>query len=163
MPIETDPACFEASLLVTHLGIIVVEAVGNGGADLDRFQRNGQFVLRRNTSDFRDSGAIVVGCTSAVHQRISFSNFGSRADCCAWTENEFTTGDPARPEARDGFTRAQRHIQRHPDHQLALPADPGPAYAAAGEGTGRSARRPVVPGIGVMPDGAAIVSNEYVV
>jgi len=179
VPVETDPACFEAIRLVTHLGIIVVEAAGNGGADLDQFQRNGQFVLRRNTPDFRDSGAIMVGgCTSTVpHQRISFSDFGSRVDCCAWAENVLTTGDPARPEARDGVNPAFNGTSSATpiisslclliqDLQMLLTPK-----GQAGRLGARSMRQIVsragngtaVPGVGVMPDGAAIVSNEYVV
>ncbi len=46
----------------TNKGIIIIEAGANGGNDLDQFRdRNGKQVLNRNSPDFKDSGAIMVG------------------------------------------------------------------------------------------------------
>ena len=182
VPVETDPAVFEAIRLVTRQGVVVVEAAGNGNADLDRFQRGGRTVLARNTPDFRDSGAIMVGgCTSAVpHTRFARSNFGSRIDCCAWAENILTTGNPGQPDRRDAFWEAPNFggtsgatpiisalcllIQ---DLQLLLIPKPG-QLGRLGPGTIRQILRsaangtPVTGGVAAMPDGAAILRNEYV-
>ena len=95
LPTETDVADFDAIRLAVALGIIVVEAAGNGGFDLDNYtDGGGNFVLSRASADFKDSGAIMVGASfsSLPHNRIGFSNFGSRIDCYAWGENVTTAG-----------------------------------------------------------------------
>ena len=99
LPTETDIADFDAVRLAAARGVIVVEAAGNGGNDLDNWtDAAGRFRLRRGHPDFRDSGAIMTGAArSAVvggtsHARIGFSNFGSRIDCYGWGENVTTCG-----------------------------------------------------------------------
>lgn len=70
-------------------GIIVVEAAGNGGQDLDLMTWYG------------DSGAIIVGAggayaggtfTNGDLQKLSFSSYGTRVDVQGWGENVYTTG-----------------------------------------------------------------------
>lgn len=95
LPTETDVADFDAIRLAVALGIVVVEAAGNGSADLDSYtDGGGNFVLNRGSGDFQESGAIVVGAASSSlpHDRKDFSNFGSRVDCYAWGENVTTAG-----------------------------------------------------------------------
>lgn len=105
VPAEVDPLVFALIQTATGLGITVLEPAGNnlekpeskdvGGSNLDAFSTNsGKFVLNRASPDFKDSGAIMVGAaTSAVpHERIFFSNYGSRVDCYAWGENIATCG-----------------------------------------------------------------------
>ncbi len=99
LPTETDVADFDAIRLAVALGIIVVEAAGNGGFDLDNYTDGaGDFVLSRGSADFKDSGAIIIGAShsSLPHNRAVFptwaSNFGSRIDCYAWGENVTTAG-----------------------------------------------------------------------
>jgi hypothetical protein len=95
VPVEVEPAVFDAIRLATAHGIVVVEAAGNGGNDLDAYVDGGNQVLNRDSPVFRDSGAIMVGAASstAPHARLGFSNFGSRIDCYAWGENVDTTGN----------------------------------------------------------------------
>jgi subtilisin family serine protease len=96
VPVEVEAVVFDAIMVAVSRGIIVVEAGGNGGVDLDAFRDlRGRHILNRASSDFRDSGAIIVGAGSsrAPHQRLSFSNHGSRVDCYAWGEHIQTTGD----------------------------------------------------------------------
>ena len=87
---------FDAIRHVTDDGIVVIEAAGNGGHDLDTFVNAANHqVLNRGSNHFRDSGAIMVGAASstAPHTRLTFSCHGSRIDCYGWGENIDTTGD----------------------------------------------------------------------
>lgn len=95
LPVEIETAVFDAIRLATALGIVVVEAGGNGSIDLDTYTSGGVQILNRTSPGFRDSGAIVVGAASsaAPHTRLGFSNFGSRIDCYGWGQNVDTTGD----------------------------------------------------------------------
>jgi hypothetical protein len=182
VPVETDIACRDAIRLATKLGVIVVEAAGNGGRDLDHFQRGGRNVLQRGTLDFEDSGAIMVGgCTSATpHTRFASSNFGSRIDCCAWAENILTTGNPGTPDNRDSFwsnpffggTSGASPVivglcLLIQDLQVLLTPRPGQLgrlsprtmraiLSAPANGTA------VQGSIGPMPDAAKILAHEYV-
>lgn len=90
MPIEVLDAEFNAIRLATALGIVVIEAAGNGSNDLDTYvDGSGNAIFNRASAGFRDSGAIMVGAASSAspHTRMSFSNYGSRVDCYAWGEN----------------------------------------------------------------------------
>jgi serine protease len=109
LPTEIDEANFDAIRLATALRVIVVEAAGNGGFDLDRWRDPGTGrSLNRGDAGFRDSGAIVVGAARAglPHDRASFSNYGSRVDCFSWGEAVTTCGfgDLAGTGAADFYT-----------------------------------------------------------
>jgi hypothetical protein len=96
-PIELDRVVYKAIDLATHCGVIVVEAAGNAGVNLDSEPFLG------------DSGAILVGACSpgAPHSRwigsTSASNFGNRIDCHAWGDSVFTTGNDTDPVAQDSY------------------------------------------------------------
>ena len=99
MPMETTLADYEAIRLATGLGIVVIEAAGNGDHNLDQFkqQSSGQFVLAR-PGGRADSGAIIVGGSESAFpykRKVNFpgidgSCFGTRVDCFAWSENVMT-------------------------------------------------------------------------
>ena len=106
VPVETLDAAFDTIRLATALGVVVVEAAGNGGNDLDAFTNAaGERVLDRTSADFRDSGAILVGAatSAAPHTRLAFSNFGNRVDCYAWGHNVETTSSDS-SGATDTYT-----------------------------------------------------------
>jgi hypothetical protein len=89
-PLEMNPAHQVELLTATSLGVTVIEPAGNGGQRLDEFRDIfGRSVLDRNSSEFFDSGAVMVGSvTSTVpHSRLAGSSLGSRIDCHAWGEN----------------------------------------------------------------------------
>jgi serine protease len=98
-PVETIEANWEAIRLATALGMIVVEAGGNGtnnggtpAVNLDTWQNaSGHKALWRSpgNADFRDSGAIIVAAASSVapHTRLAYSTFGARIDCYGWGES----------------------------------------------------------------------------
>lgn len=100
-PVETQDAIYSVIRLATALGIIVIEAGGNGnlngieGNDLSQFNLYGKKALDPGSLDFRDSGAILVAASSltAPHQRISFSNYGDRINCFASGEYIVTAGN----------------------------------------------------------------------
>jgi len=107
VPVETEQAVFDAIAAATTQGIVVVEAGGNGSVDLDTVRdANNKLILNRNSADFRDSGAIMVGAGSsaAPHSRLGFSNFGSRIDCFGWGENIDTSGDGWTGNATNTYT-----------------------------------------------------------
>jgi hypothetical protein len=100
LPVEIHEGVFDAIRSAVDSGIIVIESAGNGefdlkaGIDLDSFELDGRNVFNRQTKDFKDSGAILVGAATASipHKRISYSNYGSRVDCYAWGEKVLTAG-----------------------------------------------------------------------
>jgi serine protease len=97
-PIEANDAEYEAIRLATALGIIVIEAGGNGtdngstpALDMDTYTTlSGRAILNRdpNNPDFRDSGAIIVTAATATapHTRLAYGPHGKRIDCYAWGE-----------------------------------------------------------------------------
>ena len=91
LPTETDPGDFTAIRLATASGIIVIEAAGNAGRDLDAWV--GVDGRRFDRTPANDSGAIMVGaCRSATRNRHLLSNFGARLDCFAWGDSIATLG-----------------------------------------------------------------------
>jgi hypothetical protein len=84
---------FDAIKYATSLGIIVVEAAGNGSRDLDNPIFQNKF-----SRSFRDSGAILVGAgapPSGNHgpdrSRLGFSNWGTIVDAQGWGREVVTT------------------------------------------------------------------------
>jgi len=109
LPTEVDEADFDAIRLASGLGVVVVEAAGNGGFNLDGYaDPDTGRSLRRGAPGFRDSGAIFVGASRAAlpHDRAPFSNYGSRVDCFGWGEAVTTCGfgDLAGTGAADLYT-----------------------------------------------------------
>ena len=98
-PIEVYDADYEALRLATALGIVVVEAGGNGTNNgsappmaMDTWTDDaGRRLLWPDPSnpDFRDSGAIIVSAaTSATPRlRLAYGPHGQRIDCHAWAHN----------------------------------------------------------------------------
>lgn len=109
LPTEIDEADFDAIRLATAVGVIVVEAAGNGNFNLDRCidPQTGR-TLQRGARGFVDSGAIVVGAawSALPHDRAPFSNYGSRVDCYGWGEGVTTCGygDLAGEETTNYYT-----------------------------------------------------------
>ena len=93
-PVEIVDANYEMIRLATALDIVVVEAAGNGGYDLDGYiNASGKKIFDRTSLDFReDSGAIMVGAGSSQppHTKLPSSNHGNRIDCYAWGEKIYT-------------------------------------------------------------------------
>ena len=85
VPMEYWQPEFDAIRFATNKGVIVVEAGGNGGEDLDAPVYQGRFDRR-----VRDSGAILVGAGAPPgvdvpeRGRLAFSNYGARVDVQGW-------------------------------------------------------------------------------
>ena len=90
-PTEWDTASFQAIQTAVANGLIVVEAAGNGGVNLDQPLCGGYF--DRNV---QDSGAIIVGAAIAhgEYERYpeNFTSFGGRVDVQGWGRDITTTG-----------------------------------------------------------------------
>ncbi|MDJ0619647.1 MAG: S8 family peptidase [Calothrix sp. MO_192.B10] len=177
LPIEVLDAEFDTIRLATMLGIIVVEAAGNGSNDLDIYTNaDGDAILNRGSADFRDSGAIMVGAASSAipHTRMGFSNYGSRIDCYAWGENvntcssnnagsttvytaTFSGTSSASPIvtgaalAVQGIAEANLGYRFSPFQMRLLLSDPA---------TGTASHNPGVDRIGVMPNLRAIIEGD---
>lgn len=177
LPVEVKPDIFDAIRLGTNKGIIIIEAGANGGNDLDQFRdRNGKQVLNRNSPDFKDSGAIMVGAASArvPHKRSYFSNYGSRVDVYGWGNavdttdakpREFMTNlytssfsgtSSASPiiagaaASIQGITKTNQGKVYTPSQLRDILSDPS---------TGTKSNDPASDKIGVLPDLKAIVSK----
>jgi subtilisin family serine protease len=108
LPVESDVAKLEAIQLAVRNGVIVIEAAGNSGTDLDNWLDDaGQRRMNRKLwtpadAEKFDSGAILVGAAKkdpvevpagvSGHERLPKSNFGSRVDCYAWGEGIVSAG-----------------------------------------------------------------------
>lgn len=94
-PAEIDIACYAAIELAVGLGIVVIEAAGNGSHDLDAYTDAwGDHIF---DPSFRDSGAIMVGAGAAgnfgpARSKMDFSNYGARVNCQGWGEEVVTCG-----------------------------------------------------------------------
>lgn len=85
LPVEVDPAVQDLLALLRHLGIIVVEAAGNGGHNLDEV-----CVVGRGPGAIGDSGALLVGAYRKDESgRLPASNYGSRVPL--WARGEAVT------------------------------------------------------------------------
>jgi hypothetical protein len=88
VPVEWIQSAFDATVLLTSMGVNVIYTGGNGNQDLD-----GPEYLGRFDRDVRDSGSIIVGAGSSTdHSRLGFSVYGSRVDLQGWGHNITTTG-----------------------------------------------------------------------
>ena len=180
LPAEVEEEDLNAIRLAAGLGIIVIEAAGNGGFNLDAYNehRTGRS-LRRGDPRLLDSGAILVGASRAglPHDRALFSNYGSRLDCFGWGEAVTTCGygNLAGTDAKDSYTNTfsgtssasaiiagaaallQSLHEANADGRLG-PQEMREILADPMTGTRQG---PNVPGnIGAMPDLKAIVRNK---
>lgn len=97
VPIEYYQDSFDVTRRATARGVIVVEAAGNGGQNLDAVQYS-----RRFDPTLRHSGAILVGASNGNGDtnRAFFSNFGQRVDVHGWGGSVTTIGYGNGPEGR---------------------------------------------------------------
>ncbi|MCU7679181.1 S8 family peptidase [Bacillus thuringiensis] len=176
-PVEVKPDIFDAIRMGTNKGIIIIEAGANGGNDLDQFRdRNGKQVLNRNSPDFKDSGAIMVGAASArvPHKRSYFSNYGSRVDVYGWGNavdttdakpsefitNLYTSSFAGTSSASPIIAGAAASIQGIATNNQGKVYTPSQIRAILSDpSTGTKSNDPISDKIGVLPDLKAILSK----
>lgn len=176
-PVEVKPDIFDAIRMGTNKGIIIIEAGANGGNDLDQFRdRNGKQVLNRNSPDFKDSGAIMVGAASArvPHKRSYFSNYGSRVDVYGWGNavdttdakpsefitNLYTSSFAGTSSASPIIAGAAASIQGIAKNSQGRVYTPRQLRAILSDSsTGTKSNDPTSDKIGVLPDLKAILSK----
>ncbi|UCD63269.1 MAG: S8 family serine peptidase [Candidatus Zixiibacteriota bacterium] len=78
--VEYEEASFAAILTASALGQIVVEAAANGNEDYDNIYIYDSLFY----PEYRFSGAIMVGASTADHVPASFTNYGRRVDVHAF-------------------------------------------------------------------------------
>ncbi len=177
LPVEVQPDIFDAIRAGTDKGIVIIEAGANGWNDLDEFKdRKGKQVLNRNSKDFKDSGAIMVGAGSSSfpHERMWFSNYGSRIDVYGWGENVDTTTAEQSRSAVNLYTSsfsgtssaspiiagAATLVQSIAKENLGQPYRPSELRAIlSNQSTGTKSKDPYADKIGVLPDLKSILVN----
>ena len=186
-PIEIYDADFEALRLATALGIVVVEAGGNGTNNgsappmaMDSWQDDGgRRLLDPASSDFRDSGAIIVSAATSgtPRTRLAYGPHGARIDCHAWAQNIdtcrsdsggatglYTTGFGGTSGASPIVTGAALVIQGISQAGNGFRLSPGQMREILSDpalNTAPSATEPMQ--IGVMPDLRAIIDSHLAV
>jgi serine protease len=105
VPMEYFAAEYDAIQAATAKGIVVVEAGGNGGQNLDDPLFDGRFDRAQ-----RDSGAILVGASNPSDRSPAcYTNYGSRLDVHAWGSEVTSTGygnmDPAQSDPNRKYTK----------------------------------------------------------
>jgi hypothetical protein len=101
LPAEASPGIHAKVMLATGAGVVVVAAAGNGGHDLD--QTGNPLVDTTPSSDFKDSGSIIVGAAQRTSESLTNpkwkrwsesaqgSNYGKRVDCFGMASGVWTT------------------------------------------------------------------------
>ena len=87
MPAEFNMVIWDLTAAASNSGIIVVAAAGNGNQNLNS-------TFYQSYINLGNSGAIIVGAGTAnlLHNRISYSTYGTRVDVQGWGENVLTSG-----------------------------------------------------------------------
>ena len=131
-PIEIIPTDLAQIRLAEASNIVVIEAGGNAGQNLDDYEDQfGRHTLRASmpNPDFQESGAIMVGSSRQNLRPKTSSNYGSRINCFAWGEGVFSTNlDGTYTSLFDGTSSASAIIAgvtlsvlgliAHPDNHL---------------------------------------------
>jgi len=94
VPMEWTPSIFDVIQTITANGIIVCEAAGNGGEDLDDAIYAGWFdtTLQHSGAIMCGAGAPPSGNYGLDRSRLDFSNHGARVDLQGYGREVVTTG-----------------------------------------------------------------------
>lgn len=94
VPAEAIQSNYNVIIVGTRRGIHICEAAGNGNLNLNTLAYGGpRGYLDPTSSNFRDSGAIMIGATNGEQLvRAGFSNYGRRITANGWGYRVYTTG-----------------------------------------------------------------------
>ncbi|MGE3459355.1 MAG: S8 family peptidase, partial [Kofleriaceae bacterium] len=132
VPVEYWDDVYDAIRAATSRGVVVIEAAGNGNANLDNAAYDRKF-----DRNHRDSGAIMVGAGAPPREgfrdreRLEFSNYGARVDVQGWGRKVATLAY--------GDLQSCSGTERH----------------YTGEFSGTSSASPIVAGAAVILEGIA--------
>lgn len=135
LPVEYWDDVFDVVSAHTRRGVVVIEAAGNGGENLDHPAYRRAFDREK-----RDSGAIMIGAGGPPREgfrdreRLDFSNYGPRVDVQGWGR-KVATLDYGDLQACDDQDKADRHYTN--------------------EFSGTSSASPIVAGAAVILQGIA--------
>lgn len=178
LPRDVESDVFAANSLGIALGVIIIEAAGNGGVDLDTYEHAayGQ-MFNPDSPDFMDSGVIMVGAAEPFlpHPRTDGSNYGGRLDCYAWgdgidapTAYLDSTNDLYEPSfggtsgASAIIAGAALAIQGISSNNVGFKFSPLQLRALfRNEALGTQSANPPVDRIGPMPDLEAIINSLF--
>ena len=183
-PVEWDPAVWSSIRVLTGLGVVVVEAAGNGGLDLDSPGFNDVEHFHHHWADehlpflvkgglpIQDSGAILVGAASPGFSWVTFgsppydpvpegiptnfTNFGRRVDLRAAGRGVVTAGRLHEPPVENEVD------QQAPNLEPEEPGDapkPNSSYNAGYAGT--SSATALIGGVVPALQGAYRASAHY--
>jgi hypothetical protein len=176
LPAEVEYPLFDLIRTATAEGIIVIEAAGNGGIDLDEFDPYAA------PHWGKDSGAIIVAAadvpvtrSSISYSRLAESNYGSRIDCFAWGREICAPYDVTGPQkyvqdfgytsgasaiiagaalAVQCYAKAKKNRTLSAEEMRLVLSDPAGTLSATS-----TAANPNADGIGVMPNLRKILDN----
>lgn len=161
LPVEVDPVVADVIALARRAGILTIEAAGNGGWHLDEVCVAGRGPV------VGASGALLVGAGRRNGtERQPESCWGTAVDCWAWGEEVETAWSNHIGTARDAYNPSFSGTSA----AAAIVAGIALAVQSAARSRGRTilpdemrtrlvSNGQAIPGIGVMPDLAAILEE----
>lgn len=110
-PVEIESASRDVIITATAIGIVVIEATGNGKDEILGIKPLSDLDQTFPALSIIDSGAVLVaGASSVTRGKLELTRYGSRVDCFAWGDSvETTDGDVPLPGTCGGGSLNNRY------------------------------------------------------